>query len=314
LKYFSQAATNLNLWKVHGQKNSDHRPMAGNLRQSRFLMTDWHKKVGAGGRFQFLWPVVALSFISFAVQTGWAETPVACYTYAVKAAFPHDTGAFTQGLVYHRGCLYESTGLNANSSIRKVALQTGKVLQIRHLDSQHFGEGLTIMDQRIFQLSWTSGIGWIYDLNSFDPLCTFSYPTQGWGLTHDGQLLIMSDGSALLHFLDPQTLKTAKTIEVRDRSGPIAKLNELEYVEGEIYANIWGADTIARIAPDSGKVVGWIDLSGLLPEKASDRPVDVLNGIAYDAESKRLFVTGKWWPRVFEIELVRSAAPCSRPF
>jgi glutamine cyclotransferase len=187
-------------------------------------------------------------------------------------------------------------------------------LQIRHLASQHFGEGLTIMDQRIYQLTWTSGIGWIYDLNSFDPLGTFSYPTQGWGLTHDGRRLIMSDGSAFLHFLDTQTLKTVKTIEVRDRSGPIAKLNELEYVEGEIYANIWGADAIARIAPASGKVVGWIDLSGLLPGKASDRPVDVLNGIAYDAESKRLFVTGKWWPWVFEIEVAKSDAPCSRPF
>jgi glutamine cyclotransferase len=268
------------------------------------VMTVWRRGGRVRGLQSFYRLAAAVALISLALRVGWSQVPVPCYTYRVTAAFPHDVQAFTQGLVYSGGWLYESTGIRAKSSIRKVALNTGKVLQIRHLPAQYFGEGLTILDKRLYQLTWTSRTGLIYDVSNFEPLGTFSYETEGWGLTHDGRRLIMSDGSAFLYFLDPQTLKTIQRIEVRDPGGPIGRLNELEYVGGEIYANIWGADTIARIAPDSGHVVGWIDLSGLLPRKASDRPVDVLNGIAYDAENKRLFVTGKWWPWVFEIELV----------
>jgi glutamine cyclotransferase len=278
------------------------------------FMTARRGTVKVRGRRRFFRLVAAMALIGLSIRPGWPQTPVPCYTYRVKAAFPHDARAFTQGLVYSGGCLYESTGLRTRSSIRKVDLETGTVVQIRHLAAQYFGEGLTILGKRMYQLTWTSRTGMIYDMRSFDQLGTFSYPTEGWGLTHDGENLIMRDGSAFLYFLDPRTLKTIRRIEVRDPSGPVAKLNELEYVQGEIYANIWKADTIARIAPDTGKVVGWIDLSGLLPRKAGDRPVDVLNGIAYDAQNKRLFVTGKWWPRIFEIELAESPTPCGRPF
>jgi glutaminyl-peptide cyclotransferase len=284
--------------------NDEQNRMVSTFGQGSLFMTAWRAAVEVRWPLGLFRLVAAVGLIGLAMPPAWAQAPVACYTYRIKAAFPHDARAFTQGLVYHGGYLYESTGLKASSSIRKVALETGKVLQIRHLAPKYFGEGLTILDRRMYQLTWTSRTGLIYDVSSFEPLGTFSYPTEGWGLTHDGRRLIMSDGSAFLYFLDPGTLKTIRRIEVRDPDGPIGKLNELEYVGGEIYANIWGADTIVRIAPDTGQVVGWIDLSGLLSGKISDRPVDVLNGIAYDTENKRLFVTGKWWPWVFEIELV----------
>ena len=234
--------------------------------------------------------------------------PVPVYAYRIVNTYPHDRGAFTQGLVFTEGVLYEGTGRLGASSLRKVELETGQVLQLRRLPVHLFGEGVTILDDKIYQLTWKSHIGFVYDKDSFDLLRYFSYPTQGWGLTHDGQRLIMSDGTSILHFLDSDTLEETGQVEVYDNEGPVTRLNELEYVRGEIFANVWTTDRIARIDPQTGRVGGWINLAGLLSEQDRSQPVDVLNGIAYDAENDRLFVTGKWWPKLFEIELVPEAA------
>jgi glutamine cyclotransferase len=185
-----------------------------------------------------------------------------------------------------------------------VELASGDVLQIRKLPDHLWGEGITIFDERIIQLIWQSGVGFVYDKDSFELLEEFSYPTEGWGITHDGKRLIMSNGTSTLHCLDPETFEETGRIEVCDQDGPVTRLNELEYVQGEIYANVWQTDRIARIAPDTGEVTGWIELVGILSPEDRGEPVDVLNGIAYDAENDRLFVTGKLWPRLFEIELV----------
>ena len=230
------------------------------------------------------------------------------YTYEVVNVYPHDRGAFTQGLVYFEGHLYEGTGRYGQSSLRKVELETGAVLQSRPLDPQYFGEGIAIFGERIYQLTWQSQVGFIYARETFAPLGQFSYPTEGWGLTHDGQQLIMSDGTATLHFLDPQTLAETGQVLVRANGIPVVRLNELEYINGEVFANIWQTDRIARIDPATGNVTGWIDLTGLLSPEDRDPPVDVLNGIAFDADAGRLFVTGKWWPRLFQVKLVAGKA------
>lgn len=226
------------------------------------------------------------------------------YGYRVVNTYPHDPQAFTQGLVYRDGFLYESTGLNNQSSLRRVRLETGEVIQRRQVDAQHFAEGLADWGGKLIQLTWQSNVGFVYDLVTFNPERTFPYAGEGWGLTHDDKRLIMSDGSSSLRFLDPTTLAETGRLTVTDRGLPVENLNELEMVRGEIYANIWQTDRIARIAPASGRVTGWIDLSGLLPP-ADQAHVDVLNGIAYDVEHDRLFVTGKLWPKLFEITLVR---------
>lgn len=231
-------------------------------------------------------------------------TAVPTYTYAVINAYPHDRSAFTQGLLYDNGFLYEGTGINGYSSIRKVDLVTGNILQSRDLPFPYWGEGITIYGNRIIQLTWLHNTGFVYDKNSFDLLQEFSYPTQGWGLTHDGQKLIMSDGTAKLHFLNPVTLNEIGSIDVYDQDGPVYRLNELEYIRGEIYANVWLTDRIARISAVTGQVLGWIDLTGLLNRADLTYLPDVLNGIAYDAQHDRLFVTGKFWPALFEIRLV----------
>jgi glutamine cyclotransferase len=234
-----------------------------------------------------------------------AATPIPHFTYRVVQRYPHDPAAFTEGLVFSNGELYESTGLRGRSSLRRVALATGLVLQLHPLDSQYFGEGLTLFHDALIQLTWQSHLGFVYALSTFAPRQQFTYPTEGWGLTEDGQRLIMSDGSSTLYFLDPQTFNLTGQLEVRAGAYPVARLNELEYINGEIYANVWRTDLIARINPASGQVVGWIDLSGLLP--AAERPADpeaVLNGIAYDPAGDRLFVTGKEWPALFQIVLV----------
>ncbi len=230
--------------------------------------------------------------------------PTPLYTYRVLNVYPHDPGAFTQGLVYLDGTLYEGTGLEGHSSLRKVDLETGEVLQQYQLPAQYFGEGIAVLGQRIFQLTWRSHVGFVYGREKFDKQREFAYPTEGWGLTHDGKRLIMSDGTATLYFLDPDKLTQAANVEVRDERGAVTRLNELEYVEGEVWANVWSTDRIARISPKTGQVLGWIDLRGLLAAADRARQVDVLNGIAYDAAGKRLFVTGKWWPKLFEIEVV----------
>ncbi|MBI5607078.1 MAG: glutaminyl-peptide cyclotransferase [Deltaproteobacteria bacterium] len=230
------------------------------------------------------------------------KTPV--YSYQVVRVFPHDPKAFTQGLVYDQGFLYEGTGLIGKSSWRKVELETGKVVGLVKLPDRLFGEGVTLWEDKIIQLTWQSKIGLVYDRQTLRLLKKFYYPTEGWGLTQDGQHLIMSDGTAFLYFLDPQTFKEVRRIQARDEGIPIGFLNELEYIKGEIYANVYGTDRIVRIAPESGQVTGWIDLSGILPEKDRRPGVDVLNGIAYDVQKDRLFVTGKLWPKLFEIRLI----------
>ena len=221
-------------------------------------------------------------------------------TYSVVRTYPHDPSAFTQGLEFVDGFLYEGTGLNGRSSIRKVKLETGEVVQKRDLPPQYFGEGITIWKGELVQLTWRSQIGFTYDVSTFAPKRTFAYSGEGWGLTHDDRSLIMSDGSAAIRFLDPGSFAERRRIVVADAGVPVTRLNELESVRGEIYANVWQTDTIVRIAPDTGKVLGWIDVRGLLGT-AERSSTDVLNGIAYDAVHDRLFVTGKLWPKIFEI-------------
>lgn len=233
------------------------------------------------------------------------ETPPApVYIYEVVNRYPHDAGAFTQGLVFDNGILYEGTGLYGRSSLREVDLETGHIKQIYELPAQYFGEGITVFGDRLIQLTWKSRTGFIYDRDSLERKGDFTYATEGWGLTHDGERLIMSDGTATLYFLDPVTLSTIGHIEVYDQDTPVDRLNELEYINGRVYANVWQTDDIAVIDPVSGQVMAWLDLSGLLPPQDHSTPVDVLNGIAYDAATGRLFVTGKLWPWLFEIRLV----------
>jgi glutamine cyclotransferase len=208
-------------------------------------------------------------------------------------------------LVFENDFLYEGTGLHEKSSLRKVELATGSVIQMKELPRKFFGEGVTIYENRIIQLTWRSHTGFVYDKESFALLQEFSYPMEGWGITHDGSHLIMSDGTSTLHFLDPHTFKEVDQITVTDANGLVSKLNELEYVKGEIYANVWPTERVAMIKPHTGQVSGWIELSGLLRKEDYDTPMDVLNGIAYDEKDDRLFVTGKWWPTLFEIKLIR---------
>ncbi|MCS6883533.1 MAG: glutaminyl-peptide cyclotransferase [Oscillochloridaceae bacterium] len=245
----------------------------------------------------------------------------------VVRSYPHDPQAFTQGLVYlDDASFYEGTGLNGASSLRKVDLASGQVTAIFNLEREYFGEGIAVVGERVFQLTWRSGVGFIYTYASgaFNRVGTFTYPpagrslpVEGWGLTFDGARLIMSDGTASLYFVDPEatartgTLAVTGQVEVRDDRGPVTWLNELEYVNGEVLANIWQSDRIARIDPATGRVLAYVDLSELRsllpPAEYGPSPPEVLNGIAYDAASGRLFVTGKLWPRVFEIELVETA-------
>ena len=226
------------------------------------------------------------------------------YSYNIVNTYPHDRNAFTEGLVFEDGFLYEGTGLLEQSTLRKVELETGAILQIYELADEFFGEGITIYRDKIIQLTWQSNIGFVYDKSSFALLQEFNYSTEGWGITHDGTRLIMSDGTSTSHFLDPQTFEEIGQLGVFDNDGSITRLNELEYVQGEIYANVWQTDRVARISPETGRVIGWVELGGLLTTEDLSEPVDVLNGIAYDAETNRLFVTGKLWPKLFEIELI----------
>jgi glutaminyl-peptide cyclotransferase len=229
-------------------------------------------------------------------------------TYRIVHTYPHDPRAFTQGLIFLDGDLYESTGLEGRSSLRMVDLATGRVLQSVAVPSQYFAEGLAAWGSTLIQLTWQSHVAFVYDRFSFRLLKTLPFDGEGWGLTEDGRDLILSDGSANLKFLDPATLHVVHQIQVSDRGSPVTELNELEYVHGEIYANVWHTDRIARIAPATGKVLGWIDLTGILPPGQRTDPEAVLNGIAYDAAHDRLFVTGKLWPELFEIKVVPQKA------
>jgi glutamine cyclotransferase len=238
--------------------------------------------------------------------TAAASPCMAADTYRVVHSYPHDAQAFTQGLVYADGHLYESTGLQGHSSLRMVDVETGRVLQELAVPSQYFAEGLAAWGSTLVQLTWQSHTAFVYDRFSFRELRTESYTGEGWGLTADGKQLILSDGTAELRFLDPATFHELRRVTVKDHGRPVKELNELEFVKGEIYANVWYSDRIARISPVSGKVLGWIDLSGLLPRSERNDGEAVLNGIAYDAAHDRLFVTGKLWPRLFEIKVMKS--------
>jgi len=227
------------------------------------------------------------------------------YTYSVVNVYPHDTNAFTEGLVFDGGFLYESTGLYGSSSLRRVDLETGGVLQLLGLQPQYFGEGIAVVGDKIVQLTWQSHVGFAYYRAGFGLLREFEYPTEGWGLTYDGSRLIMSDGTANLYFLDPVTFQRIGQVTVHD-TGPVNEPNELEYIDGTVYANVWREEKIAVINPQNGQVTAWIDLAGIQDLKNQD-PNNVLNGIAYDADGDRLFVTGKMWPHIFEIKLIPSA-------
>lgn len=228
------------------------------------------------------------------------------YTYKLVNVFPHDTSAFTQGLAYRNGFLYEGTGLNGRSSLRKVRLETGEVIKKRDLPAEFFGEGITVFGDKIIQLTWRSHKGFVYDLGNFALKTSFSYSGEGWGLTTDGHVLFLSDGTSTIRVLDPKTFREQRHIEVREASEPVTELNELEFVEGELFANVWQTDRIVRISPQSGNVLGWINLAGLLSPMYQRGSEAVLNGIAYDSQRRRLLVTGKLWPSIFEIRVVRS--------
>jgi glutamine cyclotransferase len=230
------------------------------------------------------------------------STPV--FGFQVLQSWPHDPHAFTQGLVYRAGTLYESTGQYGESSLREVALETGQVLRQHELAEEYFGEGLALFGGKLYQLTWRSRVGFIYGAATFQPVGQFSYTGEGWGLTEDGTSLILSDGTSTLRFLDPATFTVQRTVTVTDEGREVPRLNELEYVKGEIYANVWMKDLIARIDPATGHVTGWINLTGLLPPEERTGNEDVLNGIAYDAANDRLLVTGKRWPKLFQIRLV----------
>lgn len=225
------------------------------------------------------------------------------YTYEVVATYPHDPKAYTQGLAIHDGTLYESTGQYGESSLRKVELKKGKVKKKLDVPGQYFAEGMTILNGKIYQLTWQQGKCFVYDLKDFKLESEFSYEGEGWGLTTDGQSLILSDGSNQLRFIDPATFRVTRTLNVTHENEPLGELNELEYIHGEIYANVWKTDRIARIDPKTGRVVAWIEMAGLRPEETLGNVENVLNGIAYDGEHDRLYVTGKRWPKLFEIKL-----------
>lgn len=255
-----------------------------------------------------LLPFLTAAMILAGNLYGCAETPAqpVAYTYRVESVYPHDAEAFTQGLIYADGNLYESTGLAGKSSLRKVNLETGEVEKKIDLPAPFFGEGIALFRDSIYQLTWRSYTGFVYDKDTFEEKRRFSYATEGWGITHDGKRLIMSDGTARLYYLDPETLEVTGYIDVVGAPEEIEnlRLNELEYVRGEIFANVWPTSYIIRISPASGRVKGWVDMKGILGAEEQAK-ADVLNGIAYDAGKNRLFVTGKLWPRLFEIELIR---------
>lgn len=249
-------------------------------------------------RFAFL--VRALALLTFAA----CSFAFADDSYRVINTYPHDPHAFTQGLAYVDGHLYESTGLNGHSSLRMIDLTTGRVLQSAVVPNKYFAEGLAPWGSTLVQLTWQSHVAFMYDRFSFRQLKTFHFDGEGWGLTQDGKHLILSDGTSELRFFDPNTFQEIRRIIVKDQGMPVTELNELEYIHGEIYANIWHSDRIARVSPQTGQVLGWINLAGLLPDSERSSSEAVLNGIAYDAAHGRLFVTGKLWPKLFEIKVI----------
>lgn len=238
-------------------------------------------------------------------------TPVS--TYKVVAEFPHSTGNYTEGFFYRDGLFYEGTGIEGSSAVLVIDPATGKVLQRRDLPPQFFGEGIVDWGHLIYEWTWHSHVCFVYDRFSLRPIRQFTYSGEGWGMTRNAREIITSDGTSTLRFRDPETFKETHHIVVKDRNTPVEQLNELEYIKGEIYANIWQSDRIARISPRDGHVIGWIDLTGLMPASRRVNEESVLNGIAYDAQHDRLFVTGKQWPSVFEIKVVATQDAKARP-
>jgi glutamine cyclotransferase len=230
------------------------------------------------------------------------------YTFEVVRRFPHDTTAFTQGLAFYDGYLYEGTGLKGRSSLRQIRVETGEIVRQVALPPEYFGEGITVIGNEVIQLTWQSHVGFVYNRADFRWLRSFSYAGEGWGITSDGRELFMSDGTSEIRVLDSSTLAERRRLKVHDGPVQVSELNELEFVQGEVYANVWHSDRIARISPQSGNVLGWIDLSGILSSVYHLEPEAVLNGIAYDAQGKRLFITGKLWPAIFEIRVVPKRA------
>lgn len=229
------------------------------------------------------------------------------YSFKIVNTYPHDADAFTQGLVFNGGYLYESTGLYGKSSIRKVDINTGEVLKKKKIPKKFFGEGITIYKNKFYMVTWRSKTGFIYNKDTFEYLGSFNYKTQGWGITHDEKNLILSDGTANLYFINPQNFEVIKTLQVKTKSGNIVKfLNELEYVNGKIYSNIWQTDKIAIIDPKTGTIQNMIDFSELKQKIQSDKKIDVFNGIAYNPDSKTFYLTGKLWPKLFEVKLIES--------
>ena len=257
-------------------------------------------------KFQFqlqLSAIVAVAAILACAPATAQRKPAPVQSYKVIATFPHDTTSFTQGLVFAAdGQLYESTGLEGESTLRRVDINTGQTLQRIDVPAQYFAEGLAMVGDDLLQLTWRHKIGFVYDRHTFKQKRTFSYKTEGWGIAYDGTAnLVMSDGSDTLTFLDPKSLAFAKTLRVMDAGRPVGNLNELEWIEGEIWANVWMTDRIARISPNTGEVNAWIDLATLFPLVERRPPADVLNGIAYDKATRRIYITGKKWPRLYQI-------------
>ncbi len=262
------------------------------------------------------WPRRTVSTVLLALLTSWAlsvrlgaadgnaapeDIPTDSYTLVKK--WPHDRGAFTEGLLFWDGMLIESTGLNGRSTLRKVDLETGVVRQEVKLPAQCFGEGITVLGEKVFQLTWLSHRGFIYDVKTMNREGEFSFSGEGWGLTTDGHSLIMTDGSNRIRFIDPDSFRVTRTIEVFAHGEPVKMLNELEYVKGELYANVWQTEFVLRIDPDTGRILGAIDFVGILPQSERNKDTDVMNGIAYDASGDRLFVTGKNWPELFQVKV-----------
>jgi len=260
------------------------------------------------GRRRLNWLVASVAAAIAVGVAAWAQLGARrappSTAFEIVAVYPHDPGAFTQGLAIEAGQLYEGTGQYGASTVRRVDLASGRPEKQRALNPRYFGEGIAILGGSLYQLTWQNGVAVVYDLESFEVQRTMPYDGEGWGLTHDGRELIMSDGSATIRFRDPTTFAVTREIEVRDHGAPVTKLNELEYIDGEIWANIWYDDRIARISPADGAVKGYIDLASLYPQNARSSEA-VLNGIAYDAAAERLFVTGKNWPQLYEIKVAR---------
>lgn len=277
------------------------------MRSMEWWRINWKKRDGRGLPSAVFGAIFAVVFFFAAGTWGLAAEPV--YRAEVVACYPHDPGAFTQGLFFWQGLLYEGTGLYGESSLRLVRLEDGEVLQRVELDPKYFGEGIAALGGQIYQLTWRENTGFIYDLDTLERVGEFSYEGEGWGITSDGRHLIMSNGSSVLRFLDPRTLEPVRRLRVRGEGGEVQLLNELENVAGEIWANVWLSGVICRIDPATGKVLGWIDLRDLVAQEIKENPkADVLNGIAWDPETDRLFVTGKLWANLYEIRLVAVGA------